>query len=94
MSEPAPLINPTRIRMEQISHPTHPLCRDDVIWMLDLIKKKVSEPDPNLIQLSPIQLLEHFHVFAELAMKLIHRRQTCCQETEQLKAWIYATYYE
>jgi hypothetical protein len=79
--------------MEQISHPAHPLCRDDVIWMLDLIKKKVSEPDSNLIDLNPSQLLQLFHVFAELAMKLIHRMPTCYQETEQLKAWIHEAYY-
>jgi hypothetical protein len=93
MSQPAPVINPTRIRIEQISHPAHPLCRDDIIWMLDLIKKKVSEPDPNLIGLSSTQLLQYFHIFAELAMKLIHRSQTCYQETEQLKEWIHKSYY-
>jgi hypothetical protein len=93
MSQSVPVINPTRVRIEQISHPTHPLSREDVIWMLDLIKKKVSEPDVNLIDLSSTQLLQHFHVFAELAMKLIHHRQTCYQETEQLRAWIHDAYY-
>ncbi|MFD0869791.1 hypothetical protein [Paenibacillus residui] len=31
---------PIRSRLEQILHPNHPLCRDDVVWVLELIKKK------------------------------------------------------
>jgi hypothetical protein len=86
MSQPAATNNPTRTRIEQMSHPAHPLCLDDVIWMMDLIKNKISEPDSQLINQSPAQLLEHFRVFAELAMKLIHGRQMYFHETAQLRS--------
>jgi hypothetical protein len=89
MSQSAPIINHTRIKLEQISHPSHPLCREDVIWMLELIKKKVVEQDPFIMDLDQPQLIQHFHAFAELAMKLIHRRPASYSEAEYLKAWIY-----
>jgi hypothetical protein len=89
MSQSAPIINHTQIRLEQISHPCHPLCREDVIWMLELIKKKVVEQDPSIMDLDQPQLIQHFHAFAELAMKLIHRRPASYPEAEHLKAWIY-----
>jgi hypothetical protein len=89
MSQTAPIINRTRIRLEQISHPSHPLCREDVIWMLELIKKKVVEQDPSIMDLDQPQLIQHFHAFAELAMKLIHRRTASYPEVEHLTAWIY-----
>jgi hypothetical protein len=91
MSQPAPSLNPTRLKLEQLSHPAHPLCREDVIWMLEFIKKKVAEPDPHLMDLTQPQLLQHFHEFAEVAMKLIYRRPSYYIETEKLKAWIELT---
>jgi hypothetical protein len=91
MSQPAPLLNLTRLKFEQLSHPAHPLCREDVIWMLELIKKMVAEPDPHLMDLTQPQLLQHFHEFAEVAMKLIYRRPSYYIETEKLKAWIELT---
>lgn len=32
--------NPHRDRLQQILHPNHTLKRDDVLWVLDYIKKK------------------------------------------------------
>jgi hypothetical protein len=89
MSQSAPIINHTQIRIEQISHPSHPLCREDVIWMLELIKKKVVEQDPSIMDLDQPQLIQHFNAFAELAMKLNHRRTASYPEDEHLTAWIY-----
>ena len=34
-------INATEQKLKQILDPEHPLCREDVVWMLGYIKKKV-----------------------------------------------------
>jgi hypothetical protein len=93
MAQPAPAINPTQLRLEQISHPCYPLCREDLIWVLELVKKKVTEQDPAIMDLDQPQLIHYFQNFAELALKLIHQRATCYSETEPLKAWIHKSSY-
>jgi hypothetical protein len=89
MSQSAPL-NLTKLKLERLSNPMRPFCREDVIWLLELIKKKVADPDPELMDLTQPQLLQHFHEFADVAMKLIYRKPACYSETEPLKAWIYS----
>ncbi|MDB5052578.1 MAG: hypothetical protein JWM44_628 [Bacilli bacterium] len=78
-------------KLEQISNPTHPLCREDVVWMLEWIKKKVAEKDPLLLDLSQPLLLQRFQAFAEVALMLIQRRPVCDQEVTHLKSWILET---
>lgn len=80
--------NPTCSRLEQILNPDYPLCKDDVLWILEFIKKKVADEDPRLLELSQPRLLKNFHFFAEVAMMLIHKRHRCEQELDQLKQWI------
>lgn len=75
-------------KLDQLLHPSHVLCRDDVIWILEYIKKKVAERDANLLALSQPRLLTNFHYFAEIAMLLIHRRGGSDQEADRLKSWI------
>lgn len=88
MATPAPIPLQTKHKLEQIFKPDYPLCKEDVIWFLDLIKKKVAEEDPELLDLAQPRLLKCFHYFAETAMMLVHRRHLFDQETDRLRTWL------
>jgi hypothetical protein len=75
-------------KLEQIMQPDRVFCKEDIIWVLDYIKKKVAERDPALLSLSQPRLLENFRCFAEVSMMIIHHRSVCSQEVEMLKSWI------
>lgn len=75
-------------KMEQILDANHPLCRNDVIWILAYIKKKVAEEDPLFLDLSQPRLLKNFHYFAEAAMLLINQHPFFDQEADRLKQWM------
>jgi hypothetical protein len=85
-------LNADRLKLEQIALPSHPLCREDVVWMLEFIKKKAAEKDPVLLDQPQPHLIEHFYTYAEVAMKLIHRQPLYDQDIEQLKSWIYSAF--
>ncbi|MCS7459395.1 hypothetical protein N0M98_04520 [Paenibacillus doosanensis] len=84
-----PVPNAAQRKLEQILDPAHPLCRDDVVWILEFIKKKVAEEDPALADLSQPRLLQNFRYFAEISLMLIQRRNGFDQEADRLKDWIY-----
>ncbi|WP_426447335.1 hypothetical protein ACP26L_24915 [Paenibacillus sp. S-38] len=84
----APVHSPTDFKLQQILDPSTPLCKDDVVWMLEYIKKKVAEEDPNLMDLSQPRLLQNFRYFAEIALMVIQRRNGFDQEEGRLKAWV------
>ncbi|MFD0587966.1 hypothetical protein ACFQZE_08110 [Paenibacillus sp. GCM10027627] len=88
-SEPYPQTpNAAKLRIGQILDPEHPLCRDDVVWMLGYIKKKVADEDPLLLGLSQPRLMQNFLNFAEASMALIGRRHYCDQEASRLRHWL------
>lgn len=78
----------TESHIDRIMDPDHPLCRSDVVWMLQYIKKKVADEDPALMDLSQPRLLQNFHYFAEVAMSLINRKHYCDQEADRLRDWL------
>ncbi|MUT66768.1 hypothetical protein [Paenibacillus sp. NEAU-GSW1] len=78
----------TDSRIHRILDTNHPLCREDVVWMLEYIKKKVADEDPALAELSQPRLLKSFHCFAEAAMSLVHRRHCSAQEASRLRGWL------
>ncbi|GKU78452.1 hypothetical protein [Paenibacillus sp. L3-i20] len=80
--------DPTELRIRRILDSEYPLCRDDVVWMLGFIKKKVADEDPSLMDLSQPRLMQNFLSFAEAAMALIQRRHACDQEAERLREWL------
>ncbi|MDQ8733501.1 hypothetical protein [Paenibacillus sp. LHD-38] len=80
--------HPTQMRINRILDPAHPLCREDVIWVLEFIKKKVADEDPALMDLSQPRLMQNFLFFAEAAMSLIHRRHYSDQEADRLRNWL------
>ncbi|NIK68528.1 MULTISPECIES: hypothetical protein [unclassified Paenibacillus] len=75
----------TSERIDRILSPDHPLCREDVVWMLEYIKKKVADGDPALRDLSQPRLLKNFHYFAEASMLLIRRKHYSEQEATRLR---------
>ncbi|TDF96798.1 hypothetical protein E1757_15795 [Paenibacillus piri] len=75
-------------KLEQILDPAYPLCKDDVVWILEYIKKKVAEEDPQLMELSQPRLMQNFRYFADISLMLIHRRNGFDQEADRLKQWI------
>lgn len=83
---PAPLV--TDQKLQQILDSSKPLCKDDIVWMLEFIKKKVAEEDPNLTDLSQPRLLQNFRYFAEIALMLIQRRNGFDQDADRLKTWL------
>lgn len=83
---PAPL--EADLKLQQILDSSKPLCREDIVWMLEFIKKKVAEEDPYLKDLSQPRLLQNFRYFAEIALMLIQRRNGFDQDAERLKIWL------
>jgi hypothetical protein len=84
----APPANMAERKLEMLLNKAHPLCKDDVIWILEYIKKNVAEEDPRLLELSQPRLLQNFRYFADIALMLIHRRNGFDQEADRLKDWI------
>ncbi|QAY65473.1 hypothetical protein [Paenibacillus protaetiae] len=80
--------HPTEKRINTIMNPDHPLCREDVIWMLEYIKKKVADAAPELLGLAQPRLIQSFHSFAEAAMSLVHRHHYSDQEADRLRRWL------
>ena len=66
---------PTNVRLTRILNPDYPLCRDDVVWVLEYMKKKVADEAPELLSLPQPQLLKKFQCFAEASMILIKQRR-------------------
>jgi len=78
-----------RRRWEQITDPNGVLHRDDLIWLLEYVKVKIAEPDPELLELPPQRLLVNFRAFAELALLLIHGAGVLHGPgTDGIKRWI------
>ncbi|MFD0680413.1 MULTISPECIES: hypothetical protein [unclassified Paenibacillus] len=75
-------------KLEQILNPAHTLCKEDVVWILEFIKKKVAEEDPHLMELSQPRLMQNFRYFADISLMLIQRRNGFDQEADRLKNWI------
>lgn len=76
------------LRYERIFHPDHVLCKEDIVWILDFIKKKVADEDPQIMGLSQPRLIKNFQFFAEVAMLLIRQRSSCGHEYDQLRSWL------
>lgn len=80
--------NATEQKLDQLLHPDHSLCREDIVWILEFIKKKVAERDPRLLDLSQPRLMTNYQYFAEISLLLINRRCGFDQEADRLKQWV------
>ncbi|MFD0713702.1 hypothetical protein [Paenibacillus sp. GCM10027626] len=75
-----------RNRFATMLRSDYPLCRDDVIWMLETLKKKMADEASALSDLPQPQLLRMFQAFAEVSMMLIKNRHGCDTEIERLRS--------
>lgn len=82
-SADAPAVSDT---MRRLLDPAYPLCREDVVWALDYIKRKVADGAPEWTGLDRPRLLAHFAAYANLAMHLLHRQSLCGEDAEQLRS--------
>jgi hypothetical protein len=80
--------NKAQQKLESILDPSRPLTREDAVWILEYIKKKVAEEDPKLLDLTQPRLMQNFRYFAEIALMLIQRRNGFDQEADRLKRWV------
>jgi len=66
--------------------PAYPLRREDLIWALDDMKRKMAEGAPEWTGLDRPRLLARFASYAELAMYLLRRPSLCGEDAEHLRA--------
>ncbi|HEX7057726.1 MAG TPA: hypothetical protein VF260_11130 [Bacilli bacterium] len=69
----------------RLSDAFHPISKDDCIWALEYVKKKVAEEDPNLLGLSQPRLLKNFSAFADAALTLLSQTGKSEWEAENLR---------
>jgi len=67
--------------LRRLLDPAYPLCREDVMWALGFIKKKVADGAPEWAELDRPQLLARFACFADMALLLLHRGSPSNTET-------------
>lgn len=77
--------SPIEQPLRHLLDPSYPLCREDVLWALGFIKKKVADGAPDWSGLDRPQLLARFACFADMALLLLHRRSPSSQETACLR---------
>ena len=72
-------------RLTQLLHPSNPLCRSDVVWTLEWLKKKAAALDASMLDSSQPPLLRTFHCFAEAAILILRGKPSCQQELARLR---------
>lgn len=77
--------SPRNDRLELILSSDHPLTKEDVIWVLEVVKKKVADGDPRLLDLDQPRLLRNFQHYAEASLMLQNRRSSYGQEADRLR---------
>ncbi|MEB3102947.1 hypothetical protein [Ferviditalea candida] len=80
--------DPTRKKFRAIMDPYYSLKREDIVWMLEYIKKKVADADPHLLNLTKPRLLSNQYYFAKVALMLIQKQYGGQQEMAQIKHWL------
>ncbi|RAP78077.1 hypothetical protein [Paenibacillus montanisoli] len=73
-------------RVDRIFNPDYPLSREDVLWTLEYMKKKMADEAPELLSLPQPLLLKKFQSFAEASLLLLkQQRSVCGQESDRLR---------
>jgi hypothetical protein len=70
--------------------PSQPFVREDVLWALDLIKRKAADGAPEWSGLDRPHLLAYFSCFAEMALLLLRRQAPGHPETACFRAMLEA----
>ncbi|OZB91783.1 hypothetical protein CJP46_27550 [Paenibacillus sp. XY044] len=72
-------------RLDQIFDPKHILCRDDLLWVLHYVQKKVAQKDPALLELPTPRLMRNFQYFGEAAVLLLSRSSAQGLDNERIR---------
>lgn len=72
-------------KLQRYLEPGYPLCRSEVIWILDWIKKKAAAGEPSMLGVPQPQLLKGFCRYAEAAMLIIHNQRFSYEEADRLQ---------
>ncbi|QHW35343.1 hypothetical protein GZH47_28530 [Paenibacillus rhizovicinus] len=75
-------------RVNRINDPDYPLSREDVIWTLEFVKKKMADEAPELHGLPQPLLLRKFQSFAEASLLLLKQRNGCGPEADRLRLYL------
>jgi len=70
-------------RMDRIMDPNHPLCRNDIVWLLNTIKNRLADDRNELPNRDT--LLHSYRYYTEVAMLMVHRDSLYGQESERLR---------
>ncbi|NMO94696.1 hypothetical protein [Paenibacillus lemnae] len=73
-------------RLRQILDPSHPLCREDIIWVLHYVQKKVASKDPALQDLSKPQLLQSYAGYCQTVMSLLGGTRPVHSGSDEIRA--------
>ncbi|MEK3731038.1 MULTISPECIES: hypothetical protein [Paenibacillus] len=73
-------------RLSRIMDPSYPLCREDIVWVLHYVQKKVARKDPALLDLSKPRLLQNFSSYCEAALLLLGSGGYCHTRSDDLRA--------
>ena len=73
-------------RLSLILDPSHPLCREDIIWVLHYVQKKVASKDPALLDLTKPRLLQSFGSYCEAAMLLLGSKAHFHADNDDIRA--------
>lgn len=77
----------TSARLARILDANHPLCREDMIWVLNVIKQQLSDHPDKWAVLAPIQLVHRFHSYAEISLLLVNG-SSYGQESDRIRKYL------
>ncbi|MBB6636410.1 hypothetical protein [Cohnella thailandensis] len=83
---PDRIAGPLPLTLRRLLDPSYPLCREDLVWALDYIKRKVAEGAPEWSGLDRPRLLALFAAYAGVATHLLNRQSLCSEDAEHLRA--------
>jgi len=76
---------PAAARIDRIRDPARPACREDIVWLLHAVKKKVADGAPALQEMPRPQLLLLFRDFAEAALDLLAHSHIAAGDLERAR---------
>ncbi|WP_195572884.1 methyltransferase [Paenibacillus sp. 1001270B_150601_E10] len=75
-------------RMERILDPQHTLCRDDILWVLNMVKNQLASNQASVIQLGAERLARNYRYYAEVAVIMLHRSRLQDSESDRLRLYL------
>lgn len=65
----------------------HLLCKEDIIWMLNVIKQQLANYPEKWMLLEPAQFIHHSHCFAKISL-LINQIGGYGQESDRIRKYL------